>query len=120
MNPKAKCFEKYMRDTGIPYVSVDEAKQALFSGIRLSTFDFVVYRDEGPNWLVTCCCATPQLKDLMCEWQSVFGTGFAAVAVDQGCRGGWFATRIDDLGTVTWLPSNKKEDRLPLLEAMRG
>src|SRR3954454_19900093 len=45
-------FEGYLRDKGIPYVAVDEAKKALFANAKLKSFDFVVYSKTGPNLLV--------------------------------------------------------------------
>jgi len=41
----------FLRDRGIPYVAVDEAKKALFANSRLKSFDFVVYSRNGPNLL---------------------------------------------------------------------
>jgi len=46
------CFEDYLRTAGVPYVAVDEAKKALFAGVRLKSFDFVVYSASGANLLV--------------------------------------------------------------------
>ena len=46
------CFEDYLRTAGVPYVAVDEAKKALFAGVRLKSFDFVVYSASGTNLLV--------------------------------------------------------------------
>jgi hypothetical protein len=46
------CFEDYLRTAGVPYVAVDEAKKALFAGVQLKSFDFVVYSAAGPNLLV--------------------------------------------------------------------
>ncbi|MCX5649077.1 MAG: HYExAFE family protein [Planctomycetota bacterium] len=46
------CFEDYLRTAGVPYVAVDEAKKALFAGVRLKSFDFVVYSANGANLLV--------------------------------------------------------------------
>ena len=45
-------FEAYLREQGIPYVAVDEAKKALFSTAKLKSFDFVVYSKNGRNLLV--------------------------------------------------------------------
>src|SRR5438874_9995220 len=87
-------FEAFLRDRGIPYVAVDEAKKALFSNARLKSFDFVVYSKAGPNLLVDIkgrqarnrtgrggfqTWATEQdVADLM-QWEQVFGDGFKAV-----------------------------------------
>jgi len=88
-------FEAFLRDRGVPYVAVDEAKKALFSNARLKSFDFVVYSKNGPNLLVDIkgrqakgsrkgassfqTWATEQdVSDLM-QWEQVFGEGFKAV-----------------------------------------
>ena len=92
-------FEAYLRDKGIPYVAVDEAKKALFSDSKLKSFDFVVYSKAGPNLLVDIkgrsmrsttdkpargtfeTWATQQDVDDLIQWQQVFGEGFKAVLV---------------------------------------
>lgn len=87
-------FEAYLRQRGIPYVAVDEAKKAMFANARLKSFDFVVYNKSGSNLLVDIkgrqlrgrkggasfqTWATEQdVKDLL-QWQQVFGDGFTAV-----------------------------------------
>jgi len=86
-------FEAFLRDRGIPYVAVDEAKKAMFSTAKLKSFDFVVYSKNGPNLLVDIkgrqlrgksansyqTWATEQdVADLL-QWQEVFGDGFVAV-----------------------------------------
>ncbi|MGH7178905.1 MAG: HYExAFE family protein, partial [Tepidisphaeraceae bacterium] len=40
-------FEAFLRQRGIPYVAVDEAKKALFADAKLKSFDFVVYSKNG-------------------------------------------------------------------------
>jgi hypothetical protein len=87
-------FEAFLRERGIPYVAVNEAKKALFSNARLKSFDFVVYSPNGPNLLVDVkgrqyrsisatgsyqTWVTQQdVEDLM-QWQQVFGRDFCAV-----------------------------------------
>ncbi|MCC7349487.1 MAG: HYExAFE family protein [Phycisphaerales bacterium] len=89
-------FEAFLRQRGIPYVAVDEAKKALFSNAKLKSFDFVVYSPNGPNLLVDVkgrqMCGRPgassggfqtwateqDVTDLM-QWEQVFGNGFKAV-----------------------------------------
>ncbi len=88
-------FEAYLRERGVPYVAVDEARKALFSNAKLKSFDFVVYSGNGPNLLVDIkgrqlrgrsgsassyqTWATEQdVADLL-QWQQVFGDGFKAV-----------------------------------------
>ena len=87
-------FEGFLRERGIPYVAVDEAKKALFADARLKSFDFVVYNKAGPNLLVDIkgrqlrgksagksfqTWATEQDVADMLQWQQVFGEGFVAV-----------------------------------------
>jgi hypothetical protein len=87
-------FEAFLRDRGVPYVAVDEAKKALFSNARLKSFDFVVYSKNGPNLLIDVKGRTlrnrsarsgfetwtseQDVTDLM-QWEQVFGDGFKAV-----------------------------------------
>ncbi len=91
-------FEDYLRSEGTPYIAVDEAKKAIFSGSRVKSFDFLVYRQNGPNWLVDVkgrkfpydisgsrrywenWVMQEDLHDLH-EWQQVFGEQFQAVFV---------------------------------------
>ena len=42
-------FEAFLRERGVPYVAVDEAKKALFASAKLKSFDFVVYSKSGPQ-----------------------------------------------------------------------
>jgi hypothetical protein len=87
-------FEAFLRDRGIPYVAVDEAKKALFADARLKSFDFVVYSQNGPNLLVDVkgrqLCGkggrgayqtwtTEQDVTDLAQWEQVFGEGFKAV-----------------------------------------
>lgn len=87
-------FEGFLRERGIPYVAVDEAKKALFSNAKLKSFDFVVYCKNGPNLLIDVkgrqlrnaasrrgfeTWATERdITDLM-QWEQVFGEGFKAL-----------------------------------------
>ena len=87
-------FEAYLRDKGIPYVAVDEAKKALFANAKLKSFDFVVYSKSGPNLLIDVkgrqvrdratrkgfetWTTQRDVEDLQ-QWEQVFGEGFKAV-----------------------------------------
>jgi hypothetical protein len=92
------CFEDYLRKAGIPYVAVDEAKKALFAGVQLKSFDFVVYSSSGPNLLVDVKgrlfpyerqgarrwwenWTTRDDLDSLARWEGVFGSGFAGLVV---------------------------------------
>jgi hypothetical protein len=89
-------FEAFLHGRGIPYVSVDEAKRALFANTRLKSFGFVVYSKSGPNLLVDIkgrshrkrgrsskrsfdSWTTEQDVADLVEWEQVFGEGFKAV-----------------------------------------
>jgi len=87
MRVTVKAMEAYLRESGTPYVAVDEAKKALFAGVKLRAFDFVAYSDNGPNWLITCRpFSQGDMRKVMKEWENVFGSGFAAA--EARCRGG--------------------------------
>lgn len=91
-------FEDWLRNRGVPYVAVDEAKKALFADAALKSFDFVVYSSGGPNLLVDVkgrkfpyvtrggkrfwenWVERGDLSDLA-RWQEVFGRGFQATLV---------------------------------------
>jgi hypothetical protein len=92
------CFEDYLRKAGVPYVAVDEAKKALFAGVQLKSFDFVVYSSGGPNLLVDVKgrrfpyerqgarrwwenWTTREDLESLARWEEVFGSGFAGVLV---------------------------------------
>lgn len=92
------CFEDYLRTMGVPYVAVDEAKRALFAGVALKSFDFVVYSNRGPNLLVDVKgrkfpyttgksrrywenWATLEDLDSLQRWEEIFGHEFAGLLV---------------------------------------
>ncbi len=89
------CFEDYLREAGLPYVAVDEAKKAIFAGVHLKSFDFVVYSGAGPNLLVDVKgrrfpyrggrrwenWATRDDLESLARWEEVFGSGFAGLLV---------------------------------------
>ncbi|MHC4674764.1 MAG: HYExAFE family protein, partial [Planctomycetota bacterium] len=45
-------FEDYLRSRGVPYVPVDEARRAIFSGAKIKSFDFLVYPGNEHHWIV--------------------------------------------------------------------
>ena len=91
-------FEDYLRSCGLPYVAVDEHRKAIFSGSRVKSFDFLVYREDGATWLVDVkgrkfpydCenqkrywenwVAREDLEGLS-RWQEAFGEGFLSILV---------------------------------------
>ena len=88
-------FEDYVRSQGWPYISVNEQRKALFAGNRIKSFDYLVYPNGGPAWLVEIkgrkfpyrlrggrrywenWVTRADLEDLS-RWQNVFGDGFEA------------------------------------------
>jgi hypothetical protein len=99
MRPTVKAFEAFLRDAGIPYVAVTEARRALFSGVKLKAFDFVVYSATGPNILATVKpFSRGNMRAEMGRWEEVFGKGFAAAEVRHR-RGRWVYVGLD--GTET-------------------
>jgi hypothetical protein len=87
-------FEAFLRQRGVPYVAVDEAKKALFANAKLKSFDFVVYSKNGPNLLIDVkgrqrrehsskrafesWTSERDVSDLL-QWEQVFGNGFRAI-----------------------------------------
>jgi hypothetical protein len=93
-------FEDYLRGRQLPYVAVDEAKKAIFSGAAIKSFDFLVYSQSGPNLLVDVKgrkfpdttpghgsraarawenWVTRGDVESLAEWEKVFGPAFQAV-----------------------------------------
>ena len=102
MRVTIRVMEAYLRESGTPYVAVDEAKKALFAGVKLRSFDFVAYSDSGPNWLITCKpFSQGDMREVMRKWEDVFGKGF--VAVEARLRKGRFVLVTLD-GQATELP----------------
>jgi len=83
---------------GVPYVAVDEAKKALFAGVSLKSFDFVVYSSTGPNLLIDVKgrkfpyttgtsrrywenWTTLDDLDSLRQWEEIFGQDFAGLLV---------------------------------------
>ena len=105
-------FEDYLRSQGWPYVAVDEAKRAIFSGSAVGSFDFLVYATSGPN-LLTFVLAdrrapTRQQREALDEWERTFGADFVGAFVT--CRRGqWVAITLRDYGQ-----SHRMEHARPL------
>lgn len=95
-------FEEFLRARGWPYVAVDEAKKAIFSGASIKSFDFLVYSSTGSNLLVDVKgrkfpdlgaarrraasrawenWITREDVDGLREWAKVFGPDFQAMLV---------------------------------------
>lgn len=91
-------FEQFVRDRGWPYVAIDEAKRAVFSGAHIKSFDFLVYPDTDVHVLVDVKgkkLAEPGPRggrswqnwvnrddvDGLQQWQKVFGQQYRATFV---------------------------------------
>lgn len=85
-------FEDYMRRRGWPYVAVDEAKKAIFTGSTLKSFHYLVYSSIGDNLLAHVCGRLAhgtlgqnwlhsEDVDGLTEWGKVFGQGFAPTLI---------------------------------------
>lgn len=68
-----------LREHGNPYVSVDEAKNALFQNAKLRAFHFVVYDRTNENWLLWCGDPDAVVRADMANWKQVFGDGYQVV-----------------------------------------
>jgi len=79
--------ERYLRDKGIPYINVDEAKKALFAGAKLRSFHFVVYFSDRKNWLLYTSQLRRESRDDLRQWEGIFGDGFVAVVGKQNAKG---------------------------------
>ena len=89
--------EDYLRNRGVAYVSVNEARRAIFTDVTLKSFDFLVYTSTNGNLLVDVKgrklsgtgrgrsqlqnWATQEDLDDLAEWERVFGSGFHGVLV---------------------------------------
>ena len=91
LHESAKKVETYLRERHIPYVVVSEAKRALFGcDCSIPSFDFVIYREEGPNLLAFAGGVTARRQSVLREWEKVFGRdfigAFAVPLASGGCR----------------------------------
>jgi hypothetical protein len=89
-------FEDFLGRRGIAYVAVDQAHKAAFGGVRLKSFDYILYPSKGPALLADVKGRklggrTGQLpgqtwvtlEDIkgLGQWEAVFGEGYLAVFV---------------------------------------
>lgn len=87
--PMSRRVGRAIRASGRPFVSVDEAKRALFVNADLSAFHFVVYaKDDDANWLVFCGEPNKDNRKRMASWLKVFGKGFRVVFATDRRAGG--------------------------------
>lgn len=88
-----EAFEDFLAAEGVAHVPVTIAQRQAFQAARIKSFDFVVWPDDGPNWLVDIkgrtANKTGRLEnwvtdgdlDGLVQWESVFGTGFVGMFV---------------------------------------
>lgn len=93
-----QAFEAYLQQQNIPYVAVDQAKKAVFSGARIKSFDFIIYPPRGRRILADVkgrkfpyqsfqrgrwgetWTTTDDVRGLT-RWEEVFGDEYMAVFV---------------------------------------
>ena len=93
-----RAFEDMLGRRGIRYVAVDQAKKAVFAGVRIKSFDFLVYPAQGAKILVDVkgrkfsyagyqkgrwgetWVTSVDVDGLSC-WEEVFGVGYKSVFV---------------------------------------
>ncbi|HUX03097.1 MAG TPA: hypothetical protein VMY35_19220 [Phycisphaerae bacterium] len=104
MRTSTRAIEAHLRKIGRPFVRTTEARHAcLFSDRRGPSrpLDFVIYSEDGANWLATCePLSTPGARENMRKWQDIFGEGFQAAAIRRR-RAGFVLVALD--GTTATL-----------------
>lgn len=87
-----EAFEDFLAAEGVPYVPVTLAQRQAFQAARIKAFDFVVWPNDGPNWLVDIKGRTIKTGRLdnwvtqgdldgLTDWQTVFGSGYIGVFI---------------------------------------
>ncbi len=90
-------FEAFLRDRGVAYIAVDEAKRAMMGYVSLKNVDFIVNATDGRNWLVDVKgrrfpaggrskqywrnWSTQDDVDSLAQWERAFGERFASLLV---------------------------------------
>ncbi|MCP4710043.1 MAG: HYExAFE family protein [Planctomycetes bacterium] len=80
-----RAFEDMLHRRKIRYVAVDQAKKAVFAGVRIKSFDFLVYPAQGTKILV-----------------DVKGRKFSSTAYQKGRWGETWVTSVDVEGLNCW------------------
>ena len=113
-------FEDYVRSRGWPYVPVDEQRKAIFSGGRIKSFDFLVYRPNKRPWLV-------DVKGRKFPYESARGKRYWENWVTQEDLSGlskWKDVFGDEFEPVLafayWLPSGSDRDPTAYLHTFRN
>ena len=79
-------IEAVLKEIGTPYVAVDDARKAVFSGAKIDSFDLLIYVPQGDHLLATVLppsrpAPTQRQRDTLVQWQRVFGSGFAGAFI---------------------------------------
>ena len=64
-----RAFEDYLTQRRIRHLALDQARKAIFAGVHLKSFDFIVYRPTRPSLLV-------DVKGRKTPWRSFRRHGF--------------------------------------------
>lgn len=96
-NHYERAFEAWLRQLGVPYVAVDEARRSLWGGETIKNLDFIVSPGKGISWLVDVkgrqfgsqehpakgpfwkCWATQDDVRGLAAWESLMGPGFGGL-----------------------------------------
>ncbi|UCG46831.1 MAG: HYExAFE family protein [Phycisphaerales bacterium] len=97
-NHYERAFENWLIDNRIEYVRADEHRSVVSTKGKVKSFDFLVYRREGPVIIVEVkgrrfrgasleklagfeCWVTREDVEGLCRWQEAFGRGYEAAFV---------------------------------------
>ena len=93
-----RAVEDFLRCRSVPYLRVDQIKRSAFAGVKLKSFDLLVYPEQGANILVDVKgrkwpyqsrggkrywenWVTAEDLEGLAKWEEVFGIGFRAAFV---------------------------------------
>ena len=93
-----RAVEDFLQAKSVPYLRVDQIKRSAFAGVKLKSFDLVVYPERNANILVDVKgrkwpyhsgrtkrywenWVTAEDLEGLRKWEEVFGTGFRAAFV---------------------------------------
>ena len=82
-----RAFEAWLRKRGDPFIAVDEVRKAVFADADIPAFHFLVYRNEGPNFLVHMGDRSVENIAALAEWERIFGVDFKATFARMNTRG---------------------------------
>ncbi len=93
-----RAVEDFLKCKSVPYLRVDQIKRSAFAGVKLKSFDLLVYPEQGENILVDVKgrkwpyrsrrtrrywenWVTAEDLEGLSRWEEVFGSGFRAAFV---------------------------------------